>query len=70
MQNYSDQLLSITQLQFVFQNRLNGLADLVLALYESSSVETQATLPMIEADLLVLRSLDAQIGRGIERGYS
>ncbi len=69
MQNYSDQLLSITQLQFVFQNRLNGLADLVLALYESSSVETQATLPMIEADLLVLRSLDAQIGRGIERGY-
>jgi hypothetical protein len=69
MQNYQDHLLSITQLQFVFQNRLNGLADLVLALYESSSVETQATLPMIEADLCVLRSLDAQIGRGIERGY-
>jgi len=69
MQNYQDDLLSITQLQFIFQNRLNGLADLVLALYESSSVETQATLPMIEADLLVLRSLDAQIGQGIERGY-
>jgi hypothetical protein len=66
MQNYQEHLLSITQLQFVFQNRLNGLVDLVIALSDSSDLDVLATVPKLEADLCVLQSMNARINQGIQ----
>jgi len=66
MQNYQEHLLSITQLQFVFQNRLNGLVDLVIALSDSSDLDVLATVPKLEADLCVLQSMNARINSGIQ----
>ncbi len=67
MKHISEHLLAITEQQFIFQNRLNGLADLVDSLSESSSLDVLASMPKVEADLCVLQSMNARIYQGIQR---
>jgi hypothetical protein len=66
MKHISEHLLNISQQQLIFQNRLDVLADLVCSLYESSNLEIMASMPKVEADLSVLRSMNARINQGIQ----
>ena len=65
MKHVSEFILEISRNQLAFQSRLDDLAKKFASLERSSDINTIATLPLLEADLCALNSLNQRINSSI-----